>query len=128
MVPSNNLLPLQELPLNRQQLTVAMAANYRDIDYRARRQSFITRALNNNTNVNLNLSAGALDPLLLTRDNLRGNGRHIFVSDNPPSYTDVVSNLDSADFNGGEPPPPYTSTEFLNENHRMDINNTELIK
>lgn len=98
--PSNNLLHLQEIPLNQLQNN---RVNYRDADYRAR-QSFIVRNLNTTT---------VLDPLLLTRENIRGDNTQLFV-DNPPSYTEVVSNVD-----GGvcEPPPPYSSTEFLNENN-----------
>lgn len=94
---TNNLLNLQELPLNQR--------NCMDADYRAR-QSFIERSLNER---NGNLS---LVPLLLTSENIRGIDRTTYV-DSPPSYTDVVNNLEVC-----EPPPPYTSMEFLNENQR----------
>lgn len=100
-VQMNNLLHLQEMQLSQCQ---SNRVNYRDADYRAR-QTFIVRNVN---------TTSVLDPLLLTRENIRGeNNGQLFV-DNPPSYTEVINNVDN---NSCEPPPPYRSTEFLNDNN-----------
>lgn len=115
---SANLLHLQEAQLNRQpqynlMINNRRGRNLRDADYRAR-QSLINGALNvnnstNNNPNNLNLN-NVLDPLILTSA--------ATILDRPPSYTEII-NLQS---DLCEPPPPYTSTECLNDNNNV-VNN-----